>query len=158
MTMIPLLLVVWMLTLTTSVSASSSHHHHHPKEEETNVKKLFDRWLKKYPKSSYVTPKADTIMSFVRSGGHNDNDNVNVNVDEYIKRYEIFKTNFHKIQKHNEAYKLGYTSYKMTIDNEFGDMTDDEFTSKYLMESQNCSATTTTTSSGKLRPPSKQKE
>ena len=101
---------------------------------EAKLRSMFENWLRRY-------------------GGHHDDSMVPSNIrgsEEYFHRLSIFETNYHKINKHNQAFKKGYTSYRMTLDNEFAIFTDDEFTSLYLMESQNCSATTHT-SSGTLQ-------
>jgi cathepsin H len=67
---------------------------------------------------------------------------------EFRKRHGIFKANAGIVQRHNEAFLRGDTNYAMTLKSPFADMTADEFADQYLMESQNCSATHT--SSGKL--------
>lgn len=62
----------------------------------------------------------------------------------------IFRENQALVERHNAAFEDGLTSYSMTMDSPFADMSADEFVSSYLMESQHCSATTHR-SSGKLR-------
>mmetsp|Transcript_17748 Transcript_17748/g.26887 ORF Transcript_17748/g.26887 Transcript_17748/m.26887 type:complete len:385 (-) Transcript_17748:168-1322(-) len=71
--------------------------------------------------------------------------------EEYIKRIGIFHENQAVVERHNAAFEDGLTSYSMTMDSPFADMSADEFASSYLMESQHCSATTHR-SSGRLRP------
>lgn len=71
------------------------------------------------------------------------------NQKEYQKRLNIFQNNANIIQSHNDAYEQGLTSYAMSLDSPFSDFTDEEFHSLYLMDSQNCSATHT--SSGPLQ-------
>ena len=61
---------------------------------------------------------------------------------EYDRRLSIFATNLGVVQRHNAAYEAGHTSYAMSVDGPFADLTDEEFTALYLMEGQNCSATT----------------
>lgn len=65
------------------------------------------------------------------------------NEQEYLHRLAIFHSNAKLVEKHNLAYEDGYTTYAMTMDNPFSDVTDEEFYATHLMESQNCSATTT---------------
>ena len=60
---------------------------------------------------------------------------------EHQARLSIFLQNTQRVQQHNEAYEKGMTSYTMTIDSPFADLTDDEFKTAYLMDSQECSAT-----------------
>jgi cathepsin H len=67
---------------------------------------------------------------------------------EYEHRLDVFTRNAQRVTKHNEAHAEGFASYAMTLDTPFADVTDDEFRSTHLMESQNCSATTTTATSG----------
>ena len=69
---------------------------------------------------------------------------------EYQHRLAIFLENSKVVERHNQAYGKGYTSYAMTLDNIFADVTDEEFQATHLMDSQNCSATTHA-SSGKLQ-------
>jgi hypothetical protein len=68
---------------------------------------------------------------------------------EYQKRLNVYLANTKIVERHNQAYKIGYTSFAMTMESPFSDLTDTEFHSTHLMESQNCSATHT--SSGKLQ-------
>jgi hypothetical protein len=89
---------------------------------DDELRSAFDGWLERHDKAYFET--------------------------EYQKRFTIFHQNHALVQKHNAAYDRGYTSYTMTIDGPFADTTDEEFAALYLMDSQNCSATT---SSGKLR-------
>ena len=62
---------------------------------------------------------------------------------EYTRRLAIYATNFNIVRRHNAAYERGFTSYVMSVDGPFADLTDEEFSSLYLMEGQNCSATHT---------------
>lgn len=71
------------------------------------------------------------------------------NQKEYQKRLNTFQNNANIVQRHNDAYEQGLTSYAMSLDSPFSDFTDEEFHSLYLMDSQNCSATHT--SSGPLQ-------
>ncbi len=68
---------------------------------------------------------------------------------ELQKRLKVYLANAEIVERHNQAFEKGYTSFAMTMDSPFSDLTDEEFHSSYLMESQNCSATHT--SSGKLQ-------
>ncbi len=68
---------------------------------------------------------------------------------EFQKRLDIYLANAEIVERHNQAFEKGYTSFAMTMDSPFSDLTDEEFHSTHLMESQNCSATHT--SSGKLQ-------
>lgn len=61
--------------------------------------------------------------------------------DEYWYRRNIYESNAQLVLLHNQAYKQGYTTYAMTLNSPFADMTADEFQDAYLMEGQNCSAT-----------------
>jgi len=61
--------------------------------------------------------------------------------NEYTYRQKIFHQNKLMIEKHNEAYKQGYTTWNMTITSPFADLSDEEFSELYLMEPQYCSAT-----------------
>ncbi|CAB9526558.1 Senescence-specific cysteine protease SAG39 [Seminavis robusta] len=70
------------------------------------------------------------------------------NLDEWKHRFSIFQENARLVQRHNDAFAKGETSFTMTIDGPFADLTDQEFTQLYLMDSQDCSATHR--SSGKL--------
>jgi cathepsin H len=63
-------------------------------------------------------------------------------------REEIFLANAATVQRHNQAYAQGATLFAMTLENPFADWTAAEFAAAYLMDSQNCSATHT--SSGPL--------
>ena len=79
--------------------------------------KYFDVWLARHSKSYSADPT------------------------EYHRRLAVFATNLGVVQQHNAAYEAGYTSYAMSVDGPFADLTDEEFTALYLMEGQNCSAT-----------------
>jgi len=70
---------------------------------------------------------------------------------EYEKRLTIFRENHDLVEKHNAAFEAGLTSFSMTMDSPFADITADEFAIQYLMQPQHCSATTHR-SSGRLRP------
>lgn len=110
----------WVLILSSflagSASASTS-----PSVSQNFLKisQNFDAWLERHSKS-YT---ADS------------------NPTEYNHRLAIFAANLNIVQRHNAAYKRGYTSYAMSVDGPFADLTDDEFSVLYLMEGQNCSAT-----------------
>ena len=64
--------------------------------------------------------------------------------DERLLRKQIFYRNKVLVEKHNAAYDAGHTSWKMTLNSPFADLTADEFSSLYLMDPQECSATTST--------------
>mmetsp|Transcript_27629 Transcript_27629/g.60828 ORF Transcript_27629/g.60828 Transcript_27629/m.60828 type:complete len:463 (-) Transcript_27629:197-1585(-) len=64
--------------------------------------------------------------------------------DERLLRKRIFYRNKVLVEKHNAAYDAGHTSWKMTLNSPFADLTADEFSSLYLMDPQQCSATTST--------------
>lgn len=69
---------------------------------------------------------------------------------EYQNRLSIFRHNSKIVEIHNDAYDKGYTSFAMSLLNSpFADLSNAEFEASYLMDSQNCSATTHH-SSGKL--------
>eukprot|EP00934_Nitzschia_sp_Nitz4_P005616 Nitzschia sp. Nitz4//scaffold60_size111251//38446//39666//NITZ4_004144-RA/size111251-processed-gene-0.8-mRNA-1//1//CDS//3329555555//5606//frame0 len=68
---------------------------------------------------------------------------------EWQYRQQVYLDNAQIVERHNQAYQEGKTSYAMSLASPFADLTADEFKSTYLMEDQNCSATHT--SSGKLR-------
>jgi cathepsin H len=84
-------------------------------EEDSNL--MFDAWLDMHAKA-YVDP------------------------NEYLNRKLVFEENAETIQRHNRAFQEGLTQYAMTIHGPFSDWTDTDFKESYLMESQNCSATT----------------
>jgi hypothetical protein len=67
----------------------------------------------------------------------------NANEEEYSHRLSVFARNAAVVSKHNDGYRLGYTSYAMSVDGPFADLTDEEFENLYLMTPQNCSATHT---------------
>jgi cathepsin H len=58
--------------------------------------------------------------------------------------------NWSSVEKHNLAYEAGYSSFAMTMDSPFADLTAESFSAKYLMDPQDCSATTHT-SSGSIK-------
>jgi len=92
------------------------------------------------------------VVAHSSSSSSSSNDPPTTLHEEYERRLEIFIENSNKVDRHNEAYERGYTSYAMTLsESPFADVTDEEFRSLYLMEDQNCSAThhrsLTTTSS-----------
>ena len=62
---------------------------------------------------------------------------------EYRRRLSVFAANVDAVERHNAAYDRGYTTYAMSVDGPFADLTDAEFSALYLMEGQNCSATHT---------------
>jgi len=65
--------------------------------------------------------------------------------EEYERRLSIYRKNSNVVTRHNNAYESGETMYAMSLFNSpFSDLTDEEFTSLYLMNSQNCSATSST--------------
>ena len=67
--------------------------------------------------------------------------------EEVELRLETFVTNAQTVAFHNDAYAKGWSLYAQTIMNSpFSDMTEEEFSATYLMESQNCSATHVPTS------------
>jgi len=71
--------------------------------------------------------------------------------DERLQRHRVWLSNQRLVNRHNDAYYSGFTSYTMTMASPFADLTADEFASRYLMDPQHCSATTHP-SSGRLRP------
>jgi cathepsin H len=92
----------------------------------SSVAEDFDRWAARHEK---------TLSSFERR-----------------RRLAIYTANAALVAAHNAAFERGQTSYQMTLDGPFSDLTDDEFRQHYLMATpQNCSATTHR-SSGRLRP------
>jgi cathepsin H len=62
---------------------------------------------------------------------------------EYRRRLSVFAANLDAVERHNAAYERGYTTFAMSVDGPFADLTDAEFSALYLMEGQNCSATHT---------------
>ena len=96
--------------------------------EVSKLEPLFKQWMIKHNVSYGVsTTKADKDES-----------------DEYYYRLQVFYENSLIVQNHNDAYEKGWTLYNMTLLNTpFADLTNEEFTTQYLMEYQNCSATTT---------------
>jgi cathepsin H len=69
--------------------------------------------------------------------------------EEWEYRLSVWNENRQHVQEHNAAYEQGYTLYAKTMNSPFADLTDQEFSDLYLMESQDCSATHTY--SGRLR-------
>eukprot|EP00978_Attheya_sp_CCMP212_P047780 scaffold429439_cov59-Attheya_sp.AAC.2 len=65
------------------------------------------------------------------------------------QKLQVFRENALLVERHNDAFERGWTSYRMSLEGPFSDWTDEEFHSTYLMEAQHCSATTHT-SSGSL--------
>mmetsp|Transcript_6486 Transcript_6486/g.7499 ORF Transcript_6486/g.7499 Transcript_6486/m.7499 type:complete len:425 (-) Transcript_6486:239-1513(-) len=61
--------------------------------------------------------------------------------NELLLREKIWYNNQVKVVHHNDAYNAGYTSWKMTMQSPFADLTAAEFTALYLMDQQHCSAT-----------------
>ena len=80
------------------------------------LKIQFDRWLHRHSKL-YTTK------------------------EKYSERLSVFARNDDVVSQHNCHYRLGYTSYAMSINSPFADLTDEEFENLYLMDQQNCSAT-----------------
>lgn len=75
-----------------------------------------------------------------------------VSLEQEEHRFGVWCENHRHVQEHNEAYQQGYTLYSKSMDGPFADMTDEEFSAKYLMQvAQDCSATSHR-SSGRLRP------
>ena len=85
-------------------------------EDLQQVRSTFNRWLTTHSKS-YSTDA------------------------EYTHRLSIFASNLVTVERHNAAYEEGYTTYAMSADGPFSDLSDEEFEDLYLMEGQNCSAT-----------------
>ena len=63
--------------------------------------------------------------------------------NEYSRRLSVFASNADIVRRHNEAHQAGLTSYMMSMDGPFADVTDEEFSGGLggLMTPQNCSAT-----------------
>lgn len=70
---------------------------------------------------------------------------------ELDKRRGIWLANQEHVEQHNSAFDAGYTLYAKSMQGPFADLEDDEFAQQYLMDPQDCSATTHV-SSGRLRP------
>jgi len=64
--------------------------------------------------------------------------------NELLLREKIWNKNQVKVEHHNVAYNSGHTSWKMTMQSPFADLTAVEFTALYLMDPQHCSATDST--------------
>lgn len=62
--------------------------------------------------------------------------------EEYALRHAIFHANQQLVQRHNAAYQQKWTQYAMTMSSPFADVSHEEFAASFLMEGQNCSATT----------------
>jgi hypothetical protein len=75
-------------------------------------------------------------------------DKAYLNDGEYLNRRAIYLKNRQLVDTHNYAYQQGWTLYTMTLAGPFADLSHEEFETTYLMQSQNCSATHT--SSGKV--------
>jgi len=122
-----LLLSTLLLALLPSWSYSLSHGN-------------FDKWLKHHDKS-YRHPYVEVVSDFYNDNPSTEGKHHDAEIEEYERRFEIFKTNSKKVDRHNRAYQKGYTSYAMTLlGSPFADLTDEEFRSVYLMEEQICSA------------------
>lgn len=62
--------------------------------------------------------------------------------NEYRHRRAVYLSNQALVERHNFAFRAGWTTYAMTADGPFSDLTSDEFATTYLMDPQHCSATT----------------
>jgi len=74
----------------------------------------------------------------------NRNEKVYPSSTEYSKRFSIYVSNNALVNHHNAAYEKGVTSYAMTMDGPFADLTFDEFQASYLMmkkKAKDCYAT-----------------
>ena len=109
----------WALILSSFLSGSASANT--SPSTDLTISQNFDAWLERH--SRPYTVESDAT--------------------EYNRRLAIFATNLNIVRRHNAAYERGYTSYAMSVDGPFADLTDDEFSTLYLMEGQNCSATHT---------------
>ena len=113
----------WVLVLSSflagSAFASTSPSTDQSSQNFLEISQNFDAWLERHSKP--YTVESDPT--------------------EYNRRLAIYATNLNIVRRHNVAYERGYTSYAMSIDGPFADLTDDEFSTLYLMEGQNCSAT-----------------
>ena len=105
---------------------TSSGRRHNISVEVARLEPLFNQWMGKH---NVIYGASATVA-----------DN-----NEYYYRLQVFYENSLIVERHNDAYNKGYTLYNMTLLNTpFADLTSEEFTTQYLMEYQNCSATTTT--------------
>ena len=78
---------------------------------------------------------------------NNQNKNKYPSENERLLREIIWNENKVSVEQHNVAYDAGHTSWKMTMESPFADLTSDEFATSYLMDPQHCSATTSASSS-----------
>mmetsp|Transcript_14342 Transcript_14342/g.16989 ORF Transcript_14342/g.16989 Transcript_14342/m.16989 type:complete len:412 (+) Transcript_14342:71-1306(+) len=134
-----LLLSTLLLATLPSWSYSSST----PKNHNISLsnKQGFNKWLKQHNKS-YRHPSVEVVTDSYNDTPSTEGKQHDAEVDEYERRLDIFVTNSKKVERHNEAFQKGYTSYAMTVsESPFADLTNEEFRSVYLMEEQNCSAT-----------------
>lgn len=69
--------------------------------------------------------------------------------EEAQLREKAWLQNMGIVARHNKDFEEGRTTYAMTMESPFADLTADEFAVRHLMDPQNCSATHS--SSGKLR-------
>jgi len=109
----------------------------------------FDVWLSRYdkPYGRHRVASETESNHGNASGGGDVVTTTAENLEEYERRLDIFIGTSEKVDRHNDAYQRGYTTYAMTLlDSPFSDVTDEEFRSERLMASQNCSATHTSTS------------
>jgi cathepsin H len=83
------------------------------------LRSQFDQWMATHQK----TYESDTDTS------------------EIDYRLSVFPANAATVMNHNDAHQRGLTTYTMSLDGPFADLTDQEFESLYLMAPQNCSAT-----------------
>lgn len=104
--------------------------------EEEDLELLFERWRVRHGKTYSLGNDNDNGNDY-----SNDDDALRAAAAEYSFRKGIFRQNAATVANHNAAYEEGYTSYTMSVDGPFADLTDDEFQSLYLMQPQNCSAT-----------------
>ena len=60
---------------------------------------------------------------------------------DFEERFAVFRENAAIVNSHNLAYLAGDTSFAMSLNGPFADMTEEEFVAASLMAPQHCSAT-----------------
>mmetsp|Transcript_10923 Transcript_10923/g.16804 ORF Transcript_10923/g.16804 Transcript_10923/m.16804 type:complete len:393 (-) Transcript_10923:43-1221(-) len=93
----------------------------------------------------YVDLQQQKLLVAQFDSWSNRNNKAYPSTTEYNQRFSIYASNHALVNLHNTAYEKGLTSYAMTMDGPFADLTFDEFEASYLMKkkkAKDCYATT----------------